>query len=151
MLFLVLIPRNVGVLIIRGYRATISRLYGDVCRYYPSCSAYGLGAVQQRGLVVGASLTAWRILRCNPWSAGGVDEVRAAKHDRYRVTGFGWVVPAGFRHTDVPAATVAVDAHDHSTHGHGAGQSPSQPLDTSHDSHRTAVLTLSSPTESRKD
>ncbi|WP_173921887.1 membrane protein insertion efficiency factor YidD [Agromyces sp. Marseille-P2726] len=94
LLFIVLIPRNIGVAIIRAYRAVISPLYGDVCRYYPSCSAYGLGSVQQRGLLVGSALTAWRILRCNPWSAGGIDEVRTARHARYRVTPFGWVLPA---------------------------------------------------------
>ena len=77
--FLLLLPRNAGVLVIRGYRAVISPLYGDVCRYYPSCSAYGLGSVQQRGLVVGSALTLWRILRCNPWSRGGVDHVRVAR------------------------------------------------------------------------
>ena len=94
-LFILLVPRNVGILLLRTYRAVISPLYGDVCRYYPSCSAYGLGSVQQRGLVVGTALTAWRIVRCNPWTAGGLDEVRAARHDRYRITRFGWVVPAG--------------------------------------------------------
>jgi len=94
MFFILLIPRNIGVLLIRGYRAVISPLYGDVCRYHPSCSAYGLGSVQQRGLLVGSALTAWRIVRCNPWSPGGIDDVRAARHDRYRVTPFGWVVPA---------------------------------------------------------
>jgi putative membrane protein insertion efficiency factor len=92
-LFIGLVPRNLGVLLIRGYRAAISPLYGDVCRYYPSCSAYGLGSVQQRGLLVGSALTAWRILRCNPWTAGGIDDVRAARHDRYSVTPFGWVLP----------------------------------------------------------
>lgn len=93
-LFVLLIPRNLGVLLIRAYRAVISPLYGDVCRYHPSCSAYGLGSVQQRGLLVGSALTAWRIVRCNPWSAGGIDDVRAARHSRYRVTPFGWVLPA---------------------------------------------------------
>ena len=67
-LFIVLIPRNLGVLLLRAYRAVISPLYGDVCRYYPSCSAYGLGSVQQHGLLVGTALTAWRIVRCNPWT-----------------------------------------------------------------------------------
>ena len=110
-LFILLIPRNLGMLLIRGYRATISRLYGDVCRYYPSCSAYGLGSVQQRGLLVGSALTAWRILRCNPWAAGGIDEVRSAKHDRYRVTPFGWVLPAGLGGAD--AAATALTTHDH--------------------------------------
>ena len=145
-LFLLLIPRNLGVLLIRGYRAVISPLYGDVCRYYPSCSAYGLGSVQQRGLAVGTALTAWRILRCNPWSRGGVDEVRAPKHDHYRVTPFGRVVPAGLAGTDASTNTStdlshrhAVDAA-HSSHLH------------SPDSNRSdAVLTFSSPTMSRKD
>jgi putative membrane protein insertion efficiency factor len=100
-LVILLIPRNIGVLLIRGYRAVISPLYGDVCRYHPSCSAYGLGSVQQRGLLVGSTLTAWRIVRCNPWSPGGIDDVRAARHDRYHVTPFGWVVPA--RRPDLPA------------------------------------------------
>lgn len=93
LLFLLLIPRNIGVLLLRAYRAVISPLYGDVCRYHPSCSAYGLGSVQQHGLVVGSALTAWRIVRCNPWSAGGIDDVRPSRHHRYRVTPSGWVVP----------------------------------------------------------
>ncbi len=53
-------------------------------------------SVQQQGLVGGSLLTGWRILRCNPWSRGGVDDVRVAKHDRYRITPFGWVLPAGW-------------------------------------------------------
>jgi len=109
-LFVGLIPRNLGVLLLRGYRAAISPLYGDVCRYYPSCSAYGLGSVQQRGLLIGSALTAWRILRCNPWTAGGIDDVRPARHDRYRTTTFGWVVPAGMfpkAEADAAAARLA--------------------------------------------
>lgn len=70
-----LLPRNAFIAFILGWRRLISPLYGDVCRYYPSCSAYGLGQIQQRGFVFGSLLTAWRILRCNPWSSGGVDEV----------------------------------------------------------------------------
>ena len=145
-LFLMLIPRNLGVLLIRGYRAAISPLYGDVCRYYPSCSAYGLGSVQQRGLLVGSALTAWRILRCNPWSHGGVDEVRAPKHDRYRVTPFGWVIPAGLAGMDASANTSTAGSHhraadaDHSSHLHSPDSN-----------RRDSALTLSSSTVSRKD
>ncbi|GAA2446776.1 hypothetical protein GCM10009857_08430 [Agromyces soli] len=109
--FVLLLPRNAGVLLLRGYRALISPLYGDVCRYYPSCSAYGLGSVQQRGLIVGSALTAWRILRCNPWAAGGIDDVRAARHDRDRITRFGWVVPAGMFPKAEAAAEAAREAH----------------------------------------
>lgn len=158
-LFVLLIPRNLGVLLIRGYRAVISPLYGDVCRYYPSCSAYGLGSVQQRGLLVGSVLTAWRILRCNPWSPGGIDEVRAAAHGRYRVSPFGWVLPAvGSQSADVPAAAAPqsnaghrhddanVHVHDHAAHATSA------PMSHAPESRRRdSVLTPSSPTVSRKD
>lgn len=94
--FVWLLPRNVGVVLIRAYRAVVSPLYGDVCRYYPSCSAYGLGAVQHRGLVIGSALTAWRIVRCNPWSRGGVDDVPMPRVRRFRLTRFGFVIPAGW-------------------------------------------------------
>ncbi|CAB4696544.1 MAG: membrane protein insertion efficiency factor YidD [Actinobacteria bacterium] len=71
-----LAPRNLLILLVKGYRKAISPLYGDVCRYYPTCSAYGLGQFQQRGVLLGSALTAWRIVRCNPWSQGGVDQVK---------------------------------------------------------------------------
>lgn len=86
-----LLPRNAFIGFILGWRKLISPLYGDVCRYYPSCSAYGLGQIQQRGLILGSLLTVWRILRCNPWSQGGVDEVQPGS-GRFRVTGLGFVV-----------------------------------------------------------
>lgn len=65
------------VALIRGYQLTISKLIGPVCRYYPSCSHYGLNAVKIHGAGKGSLLTVWRILRCNPWSTGGIDEVPA--------------------------------------------------------------------------
>ena len=70
-----LLPRNICVAILVAYRAVISPLYGDVCRYYPSCSSYALQAMQQHGVVRGAWLGARRILRCHPWAAGGVDDI----------------------------------------------------------------------------
>ena len=85
-------------LILRAYRAVISPLYGDVCRYYPSCSAYALGAIQQHGVVKGVGLGVWRIARCHPWAKGGVDDVPARRQltdlARYQITRFGFVVPA---------------------------------------------------------
>jgi hypothetical protein len=63
--------------LIRLYQRTISPFLGPVCRYYPSCSQYGYEAMSVHGALKGTILTAWRILRCNPWSAGGVDEVPA--------------------------------------------------------------------------
>lgn len=90
-----LLPRNACVLVLRGYRAVISPLYGDVCRYYPSCSSYALQAIQQHGVVKGVALGSWRLVRCHPWARGGVDDVPARRVPRYRITEFGFVVPAG--------------------------------------------------------
>jgi putative membrane protein insertion efficiency factor len=87
-----LAPRNLAVLLLRGYRAVISPLYGDVCRYYPSCSAYALQAIQEHGVAIGTVLGIRRIARCHPWAAGGVDDVPLKKKRRYRVTPFGFVV-----------------------------------------------------------
>ncbi len=70
-----LLPRNILIAPILLWRKFISPLYGNVCRYYPSCSTYGLGAVQQFGILGGVPMTVWRILRCNPFSSGGVDDV----------------------------------------------------------------------------
>lgn len=86
-----LAPRNLLILLIKGYRKLISPLYGDVCRYYPSCSAYGLGQVQQRGVIAGSVLAGLRVLRCNPWAKGGVDEVKPGS-GRFRLTQKGFVV-----------------------------------------------------------
>lgn len=87
-----LLPRNACVLILQAYRVTISPLYGNVCRYHPSCSRYTLEAIQQYGVVAGVALGSWRLLRCNPWSAGGVDDI--PQRDRAYPTGrFGLVLP----------------------------------------------------------
>jgi putative membrane protein insertion efficiency factor len=91
-LFLWLLPRNLVIAFLIAYRKLISPLYGEVCRYYPSCSSYGLQQIQQRGVALGSVLTAWRILRCNPWSSGGVDEVKPGT-GKFRITRFGFVVP----------------------------------------------------------
>ena len=45
------------------------------CPYYPTCSTYGLEAVEKYGTIKGGALAAWRILRCNPFSKGGYDPV----------------------------------------------------------------------------
>lgn len=62
--------------LIRFYRRFISPLKGrPVCRFTPSCSAYGLEAFQKRGFFVGFYLTVRRILRCHPFNPGGYDPV----------------------------------------------------------------------------
>ena len=62
---------------IRGYQRFISPLSGPRCRYYPTCSAYALGAVRTHGPVKGFLLAVGRLVRCNPWSPGGIDHVPA--------------------------------------------------------------------------
>ncbi|WP_344792243.1 membrane protein insertion efficiency factor YidD [Gryllotalpicola daejeonensis] len=95
---LALLPRNVVVAVLRGYRTVISPLYGDVCRYYPSCSAYALGAVQQHGVIKGGSLAVRRVARCHPWAEGGIDDVPESTSHHFHVNRFGFVVD-GHAHT----------------------------------------------------
>ena len=59
--------------VIRVYRLTLGQLMGGNCRFYPSCSAYAEGAIANSGWMSGLALTAWRLLRCTPFSKGGVD------------------------------------------------------------------------------
>lgn len=68
---------------IKAWRFAISPLYGDVCRYYPSCSAYGLESVQRHGSIKGSWLAVRRIARCHPWAAGGYDPVPGAVPDQH--------------------------------------------------------------------
>ncbi|WP_425546629.1 membrane protein insertion efficiency factor YidD [Brevibacterium samyangense] len=77
-----LAPRMPFVWFMRAYRRLISPLYGEVCRYYPSCSKYALDAFEVKGAVRGTLLTVWRLLRCNPFSPGGVDHVPGSLMDR---------------------------------------------------------------------
>jgi putative membrane protein insertion efficiency factor len=67
--------RIVLIALLRVYRATISPLYGQVCRYHPSCSAYALEAVGRHGALRGTVLSVRRLARCHPWAAGGYDPV----------------------------------------------------------------------------
>lgn len=67
--------RQLLILLLRGYRLVISPIYGQVCRYHPSCSAYALEAVTQHGALRGSWLAARRVGRCHPWAAGGYDPV----------------------------------------------------------------------------
>lgn len=60
---------------VRFYRRFISPLKRPTCRFYPSCSAYALEALQKHGAVKGSGLAIWRVLRCNPFNPGGYDPV----------------------------------------------------------------------------
>ena len=69
------------LLLIRLYQHTLSPDHGffkhrfphGYCRFYPTCSEYSYQAIKKYGLVVGIFKSAWRVLRCNPWGRGGVD------------------------------------------------------------------------------
>lgn len=67
--------KHLCIWLIKLYRKFISPLKKPCCRFTPSCSAYAIQAFQKRGFFVGLILTIWRILRCNPYSAGGYDPV----------------------------------------------------------------------------
>jgi putative membrane protein insertion efficiency factor len=82
-------PRLVLIGAIRVYQLTLSPLMGPRCKYYPSCSSYGLQAIRVHGAVVGMALAVWRVLRCNPWSYGGVDEVPQRGERLFTTRGFG--------------------------------------------------------------
>ncbi|MDE6036218.1 MAG: membrane protein insertion efficiency factor YidD [Ruminococcus sp.] len=78
--------KHLLLLIIRFYRKFISPMFPPCCKYYPTCSKYALIAIERFG-VKGILLAIWRLLRCNPWSMGGIDYVpekftfRTEKHD----------------------------------------------------------------------
>ena len=59
------------ILLVQAYQLLISPLTGPSCRFYPSCSAYALTALQRHGLFRGTWLTVRRLLHCHPWNPGG--------------------------------------------------------------------------------
>jgi uncharacterized protein len=63
------------VAVIRGYQRFLSPLLGANCRFSPSCSHYAVEALTKHGIVRGTGYTVWRILRCQPFSKGGLDPV----------------------------------------------------------------------------
>src|SRR5919108_6621376 len=65
--------RIILLALIRLYRVLLSPVLGGGCRFHPSCSVYAEQAIRGRGAVRGSALAAWRLLRCSPFSRGGVD------------------------------------------------------------------------------
>lgn len=88
-----LAPRNLAIAFMKLYRFAISPLYGQVCRYYPSCSRYALEAFQNLGFLRGVLFTIWRLLRCNPFSKGGVDDVPVHESRIITINSRGFVRP----------------------------------------------------------
>ncbi len=86
--------KHIAMALIRFYRRFISPWKPPSCRFSPTCSAYALEAYAKRGFFAGTALTAWRLLRCTPFSPAGCDPVpdrgfrtmplRWSKYDKYR-------------------------------------------------------------------
>lgn len=73
--------RQVIIFPLRAYQVLISPLLGQHCRFYPSCSHYAIEAIEKRGIFTGICLATWRLLRCQPFSQGGVDPVPCHKKE----------------------------------------------------------------------
>ena len=69
------LPRTIALAPIRFYQRFISPGLPPRCKYAPTCSAYAVRAIEVHGIIKGTLLASWRLLRCNPWSNGGVDHV----------------------------------------------------------------------------
>jgi putative membrane protein insertion efficiency factor len=69
------VAERVLVAFVRGYQRWISPALPPTCRFYPTCSAYAVEALQVHGVIRGLGLASWRLLRCAPWHPGGVDPV----------------------------------------------------------------------------
>ena len=69
------LPQTTLMSLVKAYRLLLSPWLGSACRFEPTCSAYSLQALKQHGAVAGTALTAWRLVRCQPWCDGGHDPV----------------------------------------------------------------------------
>jgi putative membrane protein insertion efficiency factor len=71
--------RTVVTAPIRLYQLAISPALPRRCKYEPTCSRYAVQAVGRYGILRGLVLAGWRLLRCNPWSHGGLDPVESQR------------------------------------------------------------------------
>ncbi len=62
--------------VIKFYRKFISPLKKPCCRFYPTCSAYSIEAIEKYGVIKGSCLTVRRLLKCHPWNDGGYDPLK---------------------------------------------------------------------------
>ncbi|HTW30535.1 MAG TPA: membrane protein insertion efficiency factor YidD [Candidatus Sulfotelmatobacter sp.] len=70
--------------LLRAYKWAISPLLPPACRYVPTCSEYAMEAVERHGVLRGALMSAWRLLRCHPFAKGGYDPVPQSGTDRWQ-------------------------------------------------------------------
>jgi len=67
--------KYIFMVFIKIYKKCISPIFPPCCKYHPTCSSYALEAFRKHGALKGFLLSSWRLLRCNPWSMGGIDYV----------------------------------------------------------------------------
>lgn len=116
--------RQIATMPIRAYQRYISPLFPPSCRYAPTCSNYTLEAISTHGILKGSLLAIWRLLRCNPWTRGGVDYVPP----RGRWIPEPWMPPADWPgHTlddslshRTPMGFPTSDLHQHNEAPHGS-------------------------------
>jgi len=72
---LLTLPNKLLIGFIKLYQKTLSPLLGERCRYWPSCSRYAVESLQTHNILKAILLSIWRIVRCNPFSEGGLDPV----------------------------------------------------------------------------
>lgn len=70
---LVQIPSWLLIGLVRLYKLFLSPIFGQQCRFYPTCSTYFIGAVEKYGAIKGSWRGIMRICRCHPWHPGGYD------------------------------------------------------------------------------
>lgn len=74
--------KSIAIYLVRFYQKYLSPLKGQpTCRFRPTCSQYAIEAFREWGFFIGLGLTAWRILRCNPYNPGGYDPIPKKKGD----------------------------------------------------------------------
>ena len=117
--------------VVRGYQLIVSPWFAPRCRYYPSCSAYAVEALRQHGPFTGTVLAFWRVLRCNPWSSGGVDQVPTGEE-------LPWRRP---RNVSSEHGQIPTDAHGSPSGGDGIALGADRRLDhrLSHQSPRERI------------
>lgn len=71
--------KKIFINLIKFYQKAISPHTPARCKYFPTCSQYGIEAIERFGVIRGGAMTVWRIMRCNPFSKGGYDPVPEKK------------------------------------------------------------------------
>ena len=82
--FILNIPKNIAIGLVAIYKFCISPFIPHVCKFTPTCSSYASQAFAEWGFFVGLKLTAKRLIRCNPRSAGGTDPVPISPKKKYK-------------------------------------------------------------------